>query len=313
MTETIIKNTISVLIPTCNGEATLRELFASLKRQTIQPTEILVVDSASTDGTVAICTENGATVLTITRADFDHGGTRTLLAQRAIGEIVVYFTQDAILATPESLYSLVEPLLHNTLCGCSYGRQLSTPSASWHAAHLRDFNYPPESSLRSFDDRKKYGLRTVFTSNSFAAYKRDNLASVGWFKNDLIFGEDTCTVGKILKDGFQSGYIGKATVYHSHNYSLEEEFCRSFDIGVLHSSEKWLLNTFGKAEGVGLVFVKSAIAQLKKEQRYLLMFDFFLRTGCKFLGYKLGRMHDKIPKSLLPKLSMNSNWWLKDK
>jgi len=303
---------ISVIIPTLNGETTLPDFFASLRRQDIQPTEILVADSASVDHSVDICHENGAKVWPIARSEFDHGGTRSFLAEKACGTILVFFTQDALLAGDNALKLLIKPLLSDEKCAGSYGRQLPQPEASWHAGFLREFNYPDESYLKTFDDRRRLGLRTIFTSNSFAAYKKDKLFEVGCFKNGLIFGEDTCTVGMLLEAGYTIAYAGDCAVYHSHNYSHAEEFRRSFDIGVLHSSEKWLLDTFGKAEGIGHEYVKSALARLRLERRYILFFDFLLRTGMKFTGYKLGRQFARLPASLRPFLSMNSNWWTKE-
>ncbi len=304
---------ISVIVPTLNGEKTLEHFFSSLHQQNLQPAEILVADSSSEDRTVAICKENGAKVWSISQNEFDHGGTRTFLAKQALGDIVVFFTQDAILDGRDALSRLVKPLLEFDTCAGSYGRQLPQPDASWHATFLREFNYPNKSYLRTFADRERFGLKTIFTSNSFAAYKKEQLFEVGCFKNGLIFGEDTCTVGRILEAGYTIAYVSDGAVYHSHNYTLGEEFRRSFDIGVLHSSEKWLLNTFGKAEGIGLNYVKSALARLKKEHRYLLSLDFILRTGMKFLGYKLGRSFQSLPVSLRPVLSMNCNWWRKEK
>ncbi len=307
-----LQPTISVIIPTFNGEKTLDELFATLHRQTLKPLEILVADSSSSDMTVDICKRNGAKVWSISQKDFDHGGTRSFLAEKASGDIVVFFTQDATPVTRDALSLLVKPLLENETCACSYGRQLPRHDAHWNASYLRKFNYPDTSSVTTFSDRDRVGLKTIFTSNSFAAYNRDLLLEVGCFKNGLIFGEDTCTVGRLLEAGYANAYVSDAAVYHSHNYSMAEEFCRSFDIGVLHSSEKWLLNTFGKAEGIGFKYVKSAILHLTGDRRYILILSFIARTGVKLLGYKLGRIHEKLPLSLRPVLSMHVGWWQKE-
>ena len=299
---------ISVVIPTLNGERTLEHFFAALKRQHLQPIEILVADSSSTDRTVEICRSFGAEIFVIPRMEFDHGGTRTRMAEQAKGEIVVFFTQDAILATRDALGLLVAPLQKNEVA-CSYGRQLPNKDATPVAAHLRLFNYPPQSSLRTYEDRGQYGLKTIFISNSFAAYRKEPLAAAGYFKNGLIFGEDTCTLGRILAAGYGVAYVGEAAVYHSHNYSLGEELRRSFDIGVLHSREKWLLDTYGNAEGVGVHYVRSALDTLLREKHVLLVPDCLLRSVMKLIGYKLGRAYTKIPATWLPTLSMNRLWW----
>lgn len=300
---------ISVIIPTLNGENTLGDFFAALRSQTLQPNEILVADSCSEDQTVAICQAAGAVVRIIDRAAFDHGGTRTELAHQASGEILIFFTQDAILATSDALLRIVTPLFLDSQVACAYGRQLPAPDANPLAAHLRLFNYPPQSSVRGYGDRSQYGLKTIFISNSFAAYRKDRLKECGYFMDGLIFGEDTCTLGRMLAAGHEVAYVAEAAVYHSHNYSLGQEFRRSFDIGVLHTSEQWLLDTYGRAEGVGAQYIRSAFAMLLQEKRYLQMPDCLARCVLKLMGYKLGRSYKQLPASLRPLLSMNRLWW----
>jgi len=300
---------ISVIIPTLNGEQTLTEFFTALKMQDLQPDEILVGDSQSRDNTVEICKGYGAKVLTIERSNFDHGGTRSYLAQKAEGTILVFFTQDAILSSPDALRRIVESLSEGSKVICAYGRQLPQHNATLLSAHLRNFNYPPVSKVKSFDDRLTEGLKTIFISNSFAAYVKEPLSLCGYFKNGLIFGEDTCTLGRLLKAGYKVSYTADAGVYHSHNYTITDEFKRSFDIGVLHSSETWLLETYGTAEGIGTKYVRSALSAIVEKKRYGLIFDWLLRSGSKFIGYKLGRCYLSLPRRMRPYLSLHSFWW----
>lgn len=300
---------ISLIVPTLNGAATLPEFFGALKVQSLKPCEILVIDSSSDDQTVEICRDAGAKVMTIARESFDHGGTRTAAAQIAQGDILVFFTQDAILADRDALQRLIQPLLHYDQVGCAYGRQLPARNADPIAAHLREFNYPPQSQSRSYDDRFRYGLKTVFISNSFAAYRKEVLANCEYFNNGLIFGEDTCTLGRILRAGYRVCYVAEAEVYHSHNYSLIEEFRRAFDIGVLHKNQSWLLAAYGQAEGIGGRYVLSLLTRMCQTRRYLLLAECLLRVILKFLGYKLGRNHHRLPASLQSSLGMNRLWW----
>jgi rhamnosyltransferase len=300
---------ISVIIPTCNAAKTLAELLAVLVRQTVQPDEILVVDSSSDDDTVSIAAQYGAKVTVIDRQQFDHGGTRSEMARKALGELLVFFTQDAIPATRDALARLIMPFAEHDDIAVTYGRQLPGRDATWIAASLRLFNYPEQSSIRGFDDRIRNGLRTVFVSNSFAAYRKEALAESGYFKNGLIFGEDTCTVGRLLECGYRIAYVSEAKVYHSHNYSLSEEFCRSFDIGVLHAMESWLIETYGHAEGIGFRFVRQQLRELGREGRISLMAEVLARTLLKYGGYRLGRSFRQIPARFLPQLSMHSSWW----
>lgn len=305
------KISLSVIIPTRNGAARLRDLFAMLSRQTISFSEVLVVDSSSDDDTVAIARNFGAEVTIIPQTEFDHGGTRTLMARRAKGDILLFMTQDAVPAGTDAVEKLIEPLLSDRSIVVSYGRQLPARDTNPFATHLRLFNYPPESAVRSLADRGELGLKTVFVSNSFAAYRKRSLADVGFFKNGLIFGEDTCTVGRLLLQGGRIAYVADAAVYHSHNYTWFQEFKRSFDIGVLHCTEKWLLDTYGRAERHGMRYLYSELSFLKRRRKLFLFPAYVIRNGLKFLGYQLGRRYKQLPKTVIVHLSMHGGWWKK--
>jgi len=305
---------ISIIIPTLNGGDLFSKVLKSIAMQDLHDEyELLVYDSASTDDTVKYAQSFGAEVFSVDKKDFDHGGTRTQAAQKAVGEILVFMTQDAVLVDSNSLASLIEPLRKDgSLVAVTYGRQLPNKNATPAAVHLRLFNYPPESLLRTHNDKRKYGLKTIFVSNSFAAYKQDSLASCGYFKQGLIFGEDTCAVGRLLLDGYAIQYVSEAQVYHSHNYSLVEDIKRHFDIGVLHSAENWILREYGVAEGHGANYVRSAFSYFLRNNVWYLIPDLIIRSGMKYMGYKLGRNYKSLPVWLRMKLSMYSAWWKRD-
>ncbi len=301
----------SVIIPTLNGAEQLEELLASFTIQTVKPREVLVVDSSSSDHTVEVAERYGAKVQVIARDDFDHGGTRTIAARRAQSDYLVFFTQDVIPAHRSVLENLVKPLVNDSAIGISYGRQLPCFDASDTARHLRFFNYPDTSQIRDFADRLHLGLSTVFASNSCAAYNKNHLSDVGFFRDDLIFGEDTCAVGRLLESGLKVAYVADASVYHSHNYSWSDEFKRYFDIGVLHSNERWLLDTYGNAENRGINYIKSGVSYLSSRRNYSLICDFMVRVVLKFIGYRLGRQYSWLPEKVVPELSMHQKWWRK--
>lgn len=59
----------------------------------------------------------------------------------------------------------------------------------------------------------------------------------------MIFGEDTIAAAMLLQGGKKIAYVSDAEAYHSHNYTVGQEFKRYFDIGVLHSTENWILQS----------------------------------------------------------------------
>jgi rhamnosyltransferase len=100
----------SLIIPTRNASSHLARLLPALRMQTLQPDEMLVVDSASSDDTVARFREFGARVEVIDARDFNHGGTRRWASEQVSGDALIVMTQDAIPATPETFANLLAEL-----------------------------------------------------------------------------------------------------------------------------------------------------------------------------------------------------------
>ena len=65
--------------------------------------------------------------------------------------------------------------------GAAYGRQIPDEGARPVAKVKRLFNYPDESITKNAADRARFGLRTPFLSNAFAAYRRSALEEIGGF------------------------------------------------------------------------------------------------------------------------------------
>ena len=176
----------------------------------------------------------------IKRSEFDHGGTRQYGVDSFHDiDVCVFLTQDAILSDCDSLNKILEPF-HDDRVAAVCGRQLPRKHAAPIEAHARLYNYSSKSFVRSINDVKKFGLKTAFISNSFAAYRVSALNEVGGFPNNVIFGEDMYVAAKLLKSGYKIAYAADACVYHSHNYSILQEFSRYFDMGVFHAREPWI-------------------------------------------------------------------------
>lgn len=135
----------ALVIPTRNAGAHLDRLLPALAAQRRQPDSILVVDSRSSDDTVERFRAFGARVEVIEPASFNHGGTRRWASQQVEADALIYLTQDAIPASPDSFANLLDELYAEADIGVAYGRQLPHPGAGLLGAQARRFNYPPES------------------------------------------------------------------------------------------------------------------------------------------------------------------------
>ncbi len=102
---------ITIVIPTKNEEAVLPRLLDSIRRQTLQPREIIVADAGSTDRTREIAAAYGARVV--------EGGLpgpgRNRGAEAATADLVLFLDADVELRDPEFLERSVGEMLERKL------------------------------------------------------------------------------------------------------------------------------------------------------------------------------------------------------
>lgn len=302
------RSKVGLIVPTLNAGKAWPEWLAALKRQSLVPDRILIVDSASTDHTVELAREAGLEVLPISRDQFNHGGTRHMAALRMEEcDVLVYLTQDAILIGNDAIATIVETFADPAVA-MAYGRQQPYPDSGAIGTHARLYNYSAQSINKSINQVEHLGLKTIFCSNSFSAYRRAEYFDLGGFKNDLIFGEDAHFAGRLLLQGKILRYVAEAQVFHSHDYSLTEDARRYFDIGVFHNRDSWMLEKFGGASGEGVRFIQSELRYLLKRAPFQLP-SAILRTFLKYGAYRLGRAEASLPVRWKRKLSMNKRYW----
>lgn len=307
----IYKFGFGVVVPTLNPGPQWLVWLSAFSKQSIQPYHAIVIDSCSAGPEVVQSVDVGFEVVKIAKADFNHGGTR----QKAIEhltpkcEVAVFLTQDAILAEGNALEKLLNAF-DDPAVSAAYGRQLPHKNAGPIASHARYFNYGRSSGIRSLASVPELGFKSCFISNSFAAYRIKDLQAVGGFPSDVILGEDTFVAAKLILDGKKVAYVADACVYHSHDYTILEEFRRYFDTGVLHSQQRWLIELFGGPTGEGKRFVVSELRYLVKNAPYLIP-SALIRSFMKLLGYRLGRVYMRLPAEWCSRLSMHTGYWQK--
>lgn len=277
---------VSIIVPTYNAGIEFKKFAEMVKKQTANIKHVLVIDSSSTDQTVNIAKSFGFDVEVIFKNDFGHGKTRQYALEKINTEIAVFLTQDALLYDEFAIENLVNCLISDDKIAAVYGRQIPYSNTGILGRFARLYNYPEVSKINTFEDRKITGIKTAFLSDSFAAYKKTLLMKIGGFPKEVNFGEDTYAAAKLLMDGYKTAYCAEAKVYHSHDYTLLQEYKRNKEIGKFHKQEKWLLDTFGKAEGEGLKFVMNEAKYLVKNGKFYYLPVVFLHNVVKYLGYK---------------------------
>ncbi|MBQ7515146.1 MAG: glycosyltransferase [Schwartzia sp.] len=301
----------AVIVPVYHPDSRLADLLAALSRQTRQDFEVMVLDSGS-DGSYRETLEAmGGFWAPVGRDYFDHAATRRMGTEVFAGtEFFVFFTQDAVPADENALAELLAAF-DDPRVGCAYGRQLPVPGAGPFGRHARLINYGAESHVYSLEDRQRHGLKTAFMSDSFGAYRASALAAAGGFPRRAVMGEDMYAAARLLLAGWRVAYRASARVFHSHDYSLRQEFKRSFDIGAFQAREGWIREQFGAAEGAGLRFVRDEAGFLLREAPWRLP-EMVLRDGMKFLGYRLGLAERHFHPLIKQHLGMNRGFWEQD-
>lgn len=296
---------VGVVIPTRNSRHHLLHCLPPVLASALRP-KVLIVDSASTDGTVELASTYGVSIACLPQSNFNHGATREF-ARRQIGtDIVVMMTHDAYPDSPRFLELLVEPL-RRQLAAVSYARQLPRRNARLLEAFPRLFNYPPQSELRSIEDLDRYGSHTFFCSNSCAAWSNRALDAVGGFPTTVVT-EDSIAAARLLLAGHRIAYVADATVRHSHDYSLLEEFRRYFDIGYVRQLFKGVLIAKYSEERYGQRFVRALLLEILRHQPALLPYA-VLQIGAKYAGYLAGRIGPRLPRSVCRALSGQPYYW----
>ncbi|HBR6961995.1 glycosyltransferase family A protein [Klebsiella aerogenes] len=297
-----------IAIPTYNGGELWQQVVDNLRKNVPENLLVQVIDSSSKDNTPQIAEEAGFDLLTIAGHDFNHGGTRNLAVERVNNQydVVIFLTQDAI-PQPGFIENIVS-VFNDDRVACAYGRQLPHDNANPLATHARMFNYPSKGYVCSAEDIPEMGLKTVFMSNSFSAYRLSIFNSLGGFPSDTILCEDMYFTAKAILNGYRVAYVANAIVKHSHNYNAIEEFKRYFDIGVFHKDEAWIRNKIGGAGGEGKKFILSEFSFLLKKA------PLWIPIACinnlmKIIGYKIGLQYTRLPKNLIKSLSMHKRYW----
>lgn len=300
---------VSIIIPTLNAEPVIASLINSLNSQLIEK-EIIVVDSSSSNRTDLLARQRGAGVIIIKRDSFDHGGTRNLAVKEAKGKILIFLTQDAIPANEHLIENLIRPFRDESIALC-YGRQIAKNDSTPLERFARAFNYPDRPLIKSKELMKSLGIKTFFCSNVCSAIRRSAFDEVGGFPQKAIMNEDMVLAAKFIMQGYKIAYEPSAIVYHSHNYSLWQQFERYFDLGVSLNRQKWIPD-LARAEGEGYTYLISQARYLWREKRFRWLGYVLGESIAKYAGYRLGLMEDYLPFRFKKMVSMHKYFWDQD-
>jgi rhamnosyltransferase len=215
-----------VIVLTRNGMPLVaRCLRAVLAQEVPWPFEVIVIDSASTDGTRELVKSLAVEHICIQPHEFNHGQTRNLGAHQAKGRFLVFLVQDAVPVDDTWLERLVTATEHPGVAG-SYGRELPWPSDNLlvrlHTQQALAQNQErlyqrlaPGQCWQELTPGKKLMLSTFH--NTCSCLNRQL-----WIEHPyraLSYGEDLDWGARVVQAGYTLVYEPQAVVYHSHDRS----------------------------------------------------------------------------------------------
>lgn len=320
-------HTIDVIIPLYKPDRKLEQLLEKLIMQTELPRKIILLNTESFPdySTSEIKKRVGALfskvkvlgnkkidvqIISIEYEEFNHGGTRAYGSTFSDAEYMVYMTQDAVPKDFHMLEELIRPF-RDSQVAVAYAKQEAGIHAGIIEQYTRIFNYPDEDKKKTKEDKEILGIKTYFCSDVCAAYRKEVYDELGGFVGRTIFNEDMIFAAGAIEQGYAVFYASKAKVIHSHDYTLMEQLRRNFDLGVSQAEYKVIFEGIS-SEKEGGKLVKKMFTYLKDQKLYIQIFELFMESASKYIGFFLGKRFRYLPHALCEWLSMNKNYWRQD-
>ena len=221
----------------------------------------------------------------------------------------MFMTDDAI---PKDKY-LVENLIkafNDPKVSAAYGRQMADPKKNYIEYYTRIFNYPEESRIKRREDLDTLGIKTFFCSNVCSAYRKTDYDAMGGFEHKTIFNEDMIMASKLIEDGKAVAYQADARVWHWHDYKAMQQLHRNFDLAVSQAQHPEVFEGV-PSEGEGIRMVKATAKYLIRSGQPLKIWNLVYQSGCKYIGYFLGKRYEKLPKWVVLKCTSSIKYWKK--
>jgi glycosyltransferase involved in cell wall biosynthesis len=198
--------TISIVVRAYNEERFIRRLFVGLGLQSRRDFEVILVDSGSSDGTVAIAEEFGARILRIPKAEFSFGRSLNVGCAAARGSILVFASAHVYPARTDWLERLVEPLADRQV-GLVYGKQRGNEITKFSEQQV---------FLKWFPDGSAPNQSSYFCNNANCAIRRQLWEALPY--DETLTGlEDLAWAKEAKRRGIRLAYAGEAEVIHVHD------------------------------------------------------------------------------------------------
>jgi rhamnosyltransferase len=196
----------SIVIRAYNEDKHLARLLEGIQQQTVKDVDVILVDSGSTDSTVAIARSYGARVVSIPSAEFTFGRSLNLGIQAAKYELVVIASAHVYPVYPDWLETLLGPFQADSVA-LTYGKQRGYAGSKYSEHQIFHQWYP---------DLGKPYQETAFCNNANAAIRK-SLWQNHPYDETLTGLEDLAWAKWAKEQGYAIAYVAEAEIIHVHN------------------------------------------------------------------------------------------------
>ncbi|MBN1264743.1 MAG: glycosyltransferase family 2 protein [Anaerolineales bacterium] len=195
----------SIVIRAYNEEKHIGRLLTGILEQTVQDVQIILVDSGSSDATVAIASRFPVELVSIKPEEFTFGRSLNIGCARATADFIVFASAHVYPVYPDWLECLLAPF-EDPEIALVYGKQRGTTSTKFseHQVFLKWF--PEQSNTRQ---------NHPFCNNANAAV-RTNLWREKQYDESLPGLEDLDWAKWAFSQGFGISYAADAEIIHVH-------------------------------------------------------------------------------------------------
>ncbi len=195
----------SIVIRCYNEEQHIGRLLSGIMQQNLDDYEIIIVDSGSTDATVAIASRYPIKLVSIKPEEFSFGRALNLGCQEADGDIIVIVSAHVYPVHRDWLEQLLEPFQDEKIA-ITYGKQRGNEVTKYSEHQVFAKWFPDES--HKFQDHP-------FCNNANAAVRRSIWQEIP-YDESLTGLEDLDWAKKVLQLGYKLAYVASAEIVHVH-------------------------------------------------------------------------------------------------
>lgn len=230
---------ISFVIRTKNEEKSLEKVLEAIESQNgCSDIEVILVDSGSTDNTIAIAEAHNCKIIRISPSDFSWGYALNMGIKNASGDIIAVISGHCILIHEHCLNMLEKKFAENHSLQVIYGRQSGRVEDDPFEYIDNLKYYPNECDLKSIN--KNFAYETTI-SNACAFFRKECWEKIK-FDETVQSCEDAMWAKELKSAGIKLAYYGAVGVFHSHpinvEYLYKKSYCREYEMEHIRNSPK---------------------------------------------------------------------------